>query len=369
MNNTADPLTLLEGYLAQDPGNDGLRGEAFDVALRTGRRDRAKLHLEAGLAQGNDLQAWQLREGHWLMAQRDWPAAEQRLDALLNGPEVPPALECACRCDLALIALRTGHPTRGLERLAPCVQTSQPAQAAAQALWLRLKHHADQIDDLLADARRWDAADQLTPDAAGVASLAALDAGEFAACDAWSRKALMADPRQLEALVSQASLALARQSAQDAKGWLDRALQVHPDDGRAWSAMGFAEMLAGQLMAARSAFERALASMPQHIGTWHGLGWAALLQNDLSGARSAFQQALDLDRNFGESHGGMAVVLARSGDRPSAEAAIEVALRLDRQGMSAHYARAVLDGQAEDPEALQRLASRLLSARQTSNRR
>jgi len=366
MNTTTDPLALLEDYLEQDPRNDALRAEAFETALRIGRWQRAQVHLEAGLAASATALPWRLRQAHLLMAMHDWPASEQLLEELLASPDISSSLDLACRCDLALIALRTGRPDHGLERLAPCANGDEPAHPAVQALWLRLKHHADLVDEMLTDARGWEQAGQLDPEAAGVASLAALDAEDLAACDAWSRKALGSNPRQLEALVSQGSLALARQAANDATGWLDRALAVHPQDGRALTAMGFARMLAGQLNSARTAFEKALAAMPEHIGTWHGLGWTALFDNDLPSARAAFQKALDLDRNFGESHGGMAVVLARSGEREAAEAAIAVALRLDRLGLSAHYAQAVLDGQANDAQALQRLAMRLLSARRTA---
>jgi Tfp pilus assembly protein PilF len=363
MNTNTDALGLLEGYLAQDPRNEGLRAEAFETALRVGRWERAQAHLEAGLADSADALPWRLRQAHLLMARHDWQPAERLLDELLVSADVPAPLDLACRCDLALIALRTGRPGDGLARLAPHATGDEPAQPVVQALWLRLKHHAELVDEVLTDARRWEQAARLDPEAAGVASLAALDAAELASCDAWSRQALVANPHQLEALVSQGSLALARQAADDAMGWLDRALGVHPHDGRAWSAMGFARMLAGNLPAARDAFEKAVAAMPEHIGTWHGLGWVALFENDLAGARAVFQKALDLDRNFGESHGGMAVVLARSGQREAAEAAIAVALRLDRLGLSAHYARAVLDGQADDAQVLQQLATRLLSAR------
>jgi tetratricopeptide (TPR) repeat protein len=368
MSTTAsDPLALLEGYLAQDPHNDGLRAEAFETALRSARTERAEAHLAAGLREGRDPAGWRLRQAHWLMARHDWAEAQAVLQALLAEAGSPLGLQHAVRCDLGLIALRIGQPEQGLEWLRPCLADEKEVpDAAVQVLCLRLKHHAEALDEMVADARRWDAAGALDAQAAGVASLGALDAEDLAACDAWSHQALAAHSRQLEALVSQGSLALARQSANDAKAWLERALQVHPADGRAWSAMAFAEMLAGELHAARAAFERALAAMPDHIGTWHGLGWTALFLHDLAGAQAAFQHALELDRNFGESHGGMAVVLARTGQRAAAEEAVEIALRLDRHGMAAHYARAVLDGQADDSAQLQRLAARLLKARRSS---
>lgn len=359
-------LESLEGYLAQDPGNDGLRAEAFDTALRLGQLDRAALHLGAGLQSGQRAQAWRLRQGHLQMAQRDWPAAVATLTHLLDHGEPPAALVEAASCDLALIALRTGQPDEGLARLAPLMPPQAAPSPPVQVLWLRLKHHSDELGDLLDHAKAWAAAHALTPEAAGVASLAALDAGELTLSQAWSREALTRLPRQLEALVVQGSLALARQAPAEAQQWLQQALQVNPQDGRAWSAWGFAQMLGGDLAAARAGFDRAVEALPEHIGTWHGLGWACVFQGDLAAARLAFEQALALDRNFAESHGGLAVVLAHQGDRTAAEGAVAVALRLDRHCMSAHYAQAVLQGKADDPAHLQRLATHLMAARARS---
>jgi tetratricopeptide (TPR) repeat protein len=366
---TADPLSQLEGYLAQDPGNDGLRAEAFETALRAGQRDRAKVHLDAGLGQGTDPVGWRLREAHWLMAAHEWQQADAVLGSLRDAANLLPALDEAIRGDMALIALRTGQVDAGLAELSAWRSGDKPTPVGLQTTLLRLLHHAGLVEELVEQAKRWEAAGSISPEAAGVASLAALDATDLALADGWSRQALVALPRQLEALVTQGTLALARRSHQDARGWLQRALHVHPTDGRAWSAWAFTDMLAGDLPAARQSFERAVQHLPEHIGTWHGKAWAALAMQDIAAAREDFVHALEMDRNFAESHGGMAVVHARSGDKVAAEESIAIALRLDRTCMSAHYAQAVLDGRADDAEALQQLATRLLAARAQSARR
>lgn len=358
-----DPLDQLEGFLSQDPGNEGLRAETFETALRLGRLDRAAVHLEAGLAAGAHSLAWRLRRAHWHMARRDWTAANTELTSLVGSGDVPAALDEAARHDLALIALRTGEPEIGLAWLAPLAGEGVLPAPTVQALWLRLQHHSADLEALLAQAKVWESAAGLGADAAGVAALAALDANEPDLSIAWARAALSSLPCQMEALVTQGTLALARQQVLEAKQWLQQALQVNPADGRAWSAWAFAEMLAGDLAAARVAFERAMQTMPQHIGTWLGMGWAAILVADWPAARAAFEQALTLDRNFSESHGGLAVVQARQGDRQAAEARIAIALRLDRQCMSAQYAQTVLDGRAGDRAHVQQLATKLLSAR------
>jgi Flp pilus assembly protein TadD len=107
----------------------------------------------------------------------------------------------------------------------------------------------------------------------------------------------------------------------------------------------------------------ALTFIPAHIGTWHGQGWAQVLRRDLAAARRSFQAALELDRNFAESHGALAVVLALEQQEQAARKHIELAKRLDVEGLSARYAEAVLTGEAQDTQAVQRLAQRLLGGR------
>ncbi|MGM9486042.1 tetratricopeptide repeat protein [Ideonella sp. YS5] len=366
-NEPIDALQRLEGFLAQDPGNNGLLMRAFEAALHSGRLERAGAHLEAGMALGKEPLAWRLHHAHWLMARREWQAAADSLDELLSTPDTPPGLADTVRHDLALTCLYRGRGQEGLACLSPLVDPTGAAPAPhLQVVWLRLMHRSNRLDEALDAARRWAAVQQLAPEAQGVAALVALDANDMALSDQWSRAALLHHPRQIEALVSRGSLCLAGQDPQEAKHCLAQALQANPDDGRALSAWAFALMLSGEWPGARESFERALKLMPEHIGTWHGLGWLTLLQGDLEAARSAFDHALAMDRNFAESHGGMAAVLARAGERAAAEGAIEIALRLDRHCLSAHYARAVLDGEAGDAGKLQQLAARLLTARRTS---
>lgn len=364
-------LAQLEGFLAQDPDNDGLRAEAFQTALRLGERDRAQDHLRVGLSSGVNPLAWRLHQAHWLMAAHDWEAARKELSSLEVEAGAPAELVACAIQDQAQIALRQRDAEHGLSLLArvmPNPLTEAPVDPAMQVLWLRLMHHANKLDEAMAAARKWAQARALSVDAAGVASLMALDAEDAVLSRAWADAALAQQPRQMEALVARASIALAEQAPQKSKDLLTVALQLNPDDGRALSTWAFAEMLAGELSQARQTFSRALHNMPEHIGTWHGLGWAALMQDDLPAARAAFDQSLALDRNFAESHGGLASVLARSGDRGGAQAAIEIALRLDRTCLSAHYARAVLDGTANDAQALQKLALRLMAARRERDR-
>jgi len=89
MPSPQDLLAQLERFLEQDPGNDGLRAEAFDTALRGGLRERAEAHLRAGLDSGRGALAWQLRHAHRLMAGHDWQGTKSVLAALHDEPQAP----------------------------------------------------------------------------------------------------------------------------------------------------------------------------------------------------------------------------------------------------------------------------------------
>lgn len=364
MTTIPDSLLRLEGYLRQDPSNPSLLAEAFDVALRSGCTERAASHLEAGLRTGAEPLAWGLRQAHLLMSQHDWRAAQAQLQALRDHPEAPAELRLSAIHDEAYVAMRQGDYARGVTLLAPVVEAEPSApHPAIQALWLRLLHHADDIDKAMQFAASWSTADSLAAEATGAASLAAFDYGDFASSKTWGQQALARMPSNLDALVALGSIALAEQQPDHALALLDKAHRQHPGDGRALSARALAKMSKGDLATARPDFELALRYMPDHVGTWHGLGWLAILQGALAEAKDVFEKALALDRNFAESHGGLAVVLAKMGNRAGAQAGIERALRLDRTCMSAHYAQAVLDGNAQDVDAVQRLASRLMAMR------
>ena len=359
-------LDRLEGYLRQDPDNLSLLADVFDVALQGGLFARAEPHLRHAQALGAAPLAWGMREAHWLLAQHRWDDAEHALTALRATTELPPEGEAALLHDLAYVALQRHEPARGLDWLRPLVEpviAAQPLDDTLQLMWVRLLHRNLQLDEALAWAgARWQS-QQLAAGAAGAASLAALDTSDAPRALAWADFALRHDPRQMEALVARATLALSQNNPGLSRRLLALALQQNPTDGRSLSALGFTDLLERKLDAARASFEAAVLHMPGHIGTWHGLGWTRLLQGYIAGAREAFETALQLDRNFGESHGGVAVVQAMQGEREAAEGSIERALRLDRGSPSAHFAKAVLNGEAGDARKIQRLATRLLAHR------
>lgn len=357
-------LERLEAYLREDPSNPGLLTEAFGAALQCAQWERAAFHLRHAQALQPGNLAWSLREGDLLLAQGQYQLATELLDALLSLDGTPREFTDAVLHNLAWIAFQDGRYQDCADRLTPRLQDlDHPASAALASLWLRALHHAGQLDQAVTWAAAADARQQLPAAAAGVASLAALDADQLERAGQWAARALeqaTPDDRPIEALVTQSSLALARQDAAQARTQARAALQISPRDGRAWSAHAMADLLAGDLPTAVAHFDNALVTMPGHIGTWHGKAWAQLLSSDLQGAQRSFTSALDLDRNFAESHGGLAVALALQGRTEEAQQHIERALRLDAFNLSGRYAQAILGGEIRDLESFQALAKRLL---------
>lgn len=367
---TPDPLQRLqglerlEGYLREDPSNPGLLAEAFEAALQCAEWERAAFHLGHAQALQPGNLAWALREGDLLLAQGRHERAAEVLGRLQTLSGTPPEFADAVLHNLAWIAFQAGQYQACLDQLAGRMQdTRKPAPVALARLWLRALHHAGQVEQAVAWASAAQEQGWLPAAAAGVASLAALDADQLVLAGQWAQSALQQSTpadRPIEALVTQSSLALARQDAQQARTLARSALQISPRDGRAWSAHALADLLAGDLPTALAHFDNALAAIPGHIGTWHGKAWAQLLSSDLQAAQRSFTSALELDRNFAESHGGLAVALALQGHSQEARQHIERALRLDPVNLSGRYAQAILEGEIQDLESFQAFARRLL---------
>lgn len=374
---TRQRLDRLDGFLREDPANNALLIDAFETALSCGEWERARFHLQHGQTLRDEPLAWRLREGDFWLAQQRYDEALEVLKALAHTPAPPPGFNEVLLHNLAFIELRRGRYADCIGRLAPTLESQtgtgqragdQPPAAtrALQQLWLRALHHDGQIDRGMAWARQAEQQGRLDVQAAGIASLIAVDASDFAAAQRWSAASLNeGSPAEhpVESLVTQASIALAARDAGRAAQFADAALQRQPGDGRAWSTRGFGALLANDLAAAQGAFLKAVSAMPQHIGTWHGLGWTQILQGDLDAARGSFDTALALDRNFAESHGGLAVALAMQSQRQAAQEHAELALRLDKANVSGRYAQALLSGEVKDAKDVQRFARRLLGGR------
>lgn len=370
-------LDRLETYLRDDPSNASLLVEAFETALRACQWDRAQFHMRHALALSPDSLAWALREADFWLAQKRHDEALNVLNRLAAVDSPPAGLADAVLHDLALIDFQSKNYARCVSRLeshrqihsldtAPMAgsDTPQGFSLPLAKLWLRALHHTGELDRAIKWVLHLHPQQRSHPEVGGIASLIALDAQRFDIASAWSKAALGRagpDDQPIEAFITQASLALATRDAAKARELAFAALQINPSDGRSWSALAFADLLAGHEAMASQHFERALKAMPEHIGTWHGLGWSQVIQRQMSSARNSFEMALALDRNFAESHGGLAVVLALENNAQGARESAERALRLEPANLSGRFAQAILQGEVSNPQAFERLARRLLS--------
>jgi len=363
-------LDRLEEYLQEDSDNETLLAEAFNTALQCAEWPRAEFHLRHGLALYPESLHWRLRDADFWLAQADFGQASIVLKTLQKLPGQQRSFTDAVLQNLAFIEFQSGRYSACAEVLAERLMADiapaanvQRAPAEMALLWLRANHHENQLDRAIHWTQAFDREHGLSPQIAGVASLVALDAGDLELADRWS--AMVLDPafstdRPIEALVTQASLALASTDAAKALSFSAQALRINPQDGRVLSAHAFAQLLGGQPSAALAYFQKAVSVMPNHIGTWHGQGWAQLVLHDLDAAHTSFEAALALDHNFAESHGALAVVLALQNQAEPANAHIQVAQRLDRGNLSGRFAQAILDGETADARAFEQMARRLL---------
>lgn len=350
-------LERLQNYLKADPDNEMLRVDTFDTAMFAGALQPAEFLAEDALSRGLDANAWRFRLGNVKLAQKRWDEAQSLFEQVQNATGLHPALSH----NLAYIRFMQAEYGDCCEVLRPWMDDTKEPRAHLElaTLWLRAMHRLNHLDEAWQWVSKQLAQADLAPAVAGVASLIALDAGHLPQALRLAEQALAGDAGQMEALVTRASIALAQKDPVLARNLALRAVELNPEDGRVWSVLGLADMLDVKLDLARQHLEKAVAFMPKHIGTWLSLGWVDVLQKELSKARTHFERALSLDRNFGESHGALAVVFAMQGERSSAEQYINLALKLDRESLSARYAQAILNGEASDPQTLQRLIQRL----------
>jgi Flp pilus assembly protein TadD len=360
-----DRLARLDRYLQQDPANPELLADAFETALACAQQDRALGYVEMAERQALDPARWTFRRARLCIARKDLDQAAGLLERLRERAGDHPVLAH----DLGYVRLLQGdfaacrsllQPWLRVGRDEPADTTAPDVQEAVQVLWLRAMHRLHALDEAWEFVSEKSATGDLRPAAQGVASLIAVDRDDFPAARSLADAALAVAGEQVEALVARAMVALALSEPETATKLLQRALERNPEDGRTWSALGFASLQARDLQMAREHLERAVRTLPDHIGTWHALGWTRLLQGDRAGALQAFEQALALDRNFAESHGALGLLLALNGDQVHANHHLDLADRLDRGNLTGRYARALLAGEAGDLKKLNDLAMRLL---------
>jgi tetratricopeptide (TPR) repeat protein len=354
---TSGRLATLERYLEVDPDNATLLADAIDSALAEGALERAELHLTHALALTPNDPFLLARRGNLLLHTAQWEGAAALFAQLLAA-----APNSDLAYNLGYACLRLGRHADAAAALLPY---ADGAPLHAMVLLLRALHNDAQVGLAVALVHAHEA--RFADDVAflAAASLVLTDAGDVHGALRLGEKALAGGVRPLEAVVACATVRLGEGDGTSARGLFEEAVALHPRDGRSWSGLGMASLLARDLDQAAQQLNQALHFMPNHIGSWHALGWCHVFGKDLELADQAFRAALALDRNFGDSHGGVAVVAALRGQREAAQAGIDRALGLDPASLSARYAQMVLTGQADDPERMRALVLRVMASRPT----
>jgi cytochrome c-type biogenesis protein CcmH/NrfG len=364
-------LNRLEGFLVEDPGNESLRVDLFELALATDHHERAEWHVMAALTLCNDQTGWRFRLASLRIAQGRLQEASEILDDLQAKEGAHPiiaynrAVVAFMRkeyqsCSEILSPWVSASPIEGISAAAS-EQLLPENQAYLQILWLRSLHRLGQLEQAWAWIVNQRTRNTLTAAAAGVACLIAVDFDHAEQVEELARLADGHPASRQEVHLSLGTLLLSRNDTMSARHQLEQALALNSSSGRVWSTLGFVDLQDQHADQAVTDFERSVQLMPEHVGTWIGLGWAHLIgHKDLLRSHKAFQTALDLDHNFAESHGCLAVILAAKGRQQEARHHIELADRLSRGNMAARYAEAVLSGEAADAAAMRRLARRLL---------
>lgn len=360
-------VARLESYLNSDPDNNVLLIDAFETALQAGLFSKAEQFLALAQSRQADLAAWQFRASNLYLAQGRLQDAQAILLSLEERLGAHPAISH----NLAYICFQQNDFAGALTILDKVIfqEAGSVIENIGQlpVLWLRCMHRSFRLEEAFNYALQQQGLNRLEDQAAGIASLVAVDMGQMELAASWARQALVTDPDHIEALVANATVALSQKNTDLSRQCLMRALVKNPTDGRILSLLGFTDMYDMKIDQALPNLQKAVVYMPEHIGTHLGLGWLYFIQRDLAAANVEFETALGLDRNFSESHGAVAVIAAMQNQVEKAELHIELALRLDRTNFSAPYARAILSGEAHDVEAVKRLAQRLMKNRFGSN--
>lgn len=355
MSDVMERVTLLQGYLAADPGNTQLACDLIDALFAATDYSEvdaliSSLSLEAQSAAGIQFR----RARCALILGRYGEACDVLRGLIASGQE-----NVALWHDLAFSQLCLRQTADATQTLVDAEQRfGTNAELAIVAARVALMD-----GDFPRAHAALDRALALAPahaTALGLRALTCLDSGDNDAGLKAADACLVVHPDQHEALLVAGTLALWRQDLVNADRYYQRVLTRHPNSGRALSGYGQSLMLRNELPAAITQLEHAVVAMPDHIGTWHALAWAQLLQGDIDAAETSYQRAYDLDRNFADSHGGLALIDALKGRSDAAEQSIKRALRLNPQCVTARYAKSLLLSDSGQNEEADRLMSELV---------
>lgn len=353
-------LQRLEKYLQQDPQNFALLTDALDTALSAGNLPSAQQYLGRALElEPQNVFLLHSQATLWISLRR-YPEAQALLQQLIEAGATAPTV----RFNLGYAMYRQGRFNEA-EQVFASIGSDADAPPETASMRLRCLHHAGDLDQALAYLDQLDETALLTGSTSGVASLVCLDEGREEQAERLATAALMKNPNQLEALITQASLALGNRDATTAAQVFSRVLEISPNEGRAHSGLGFAGLLSLNLSQAEAAFTTAKTYMPMDIGVWQGAGWCYFMLGQLDKARSDFEAALALAPDYAEIYGSLAMLDVVEKRPEAAQDRIRTARHYDPDCVTAQYAEDWLNGKTEIPEQTKTFVQDLLFRKAT----
>jgi tetratricopeptide (TPR) repeat protein len=355
----SDQLKRMLGYLEQDPNNIRLHFDTIDLCFNENQLD----HADQVLAAAN--QVWFDHPGVLnrlaiAALRRNKPAqAAIELDTIVAAGQA----DAPVRYNLGYASYLVGDYAKARAALEPALADADKVPAIAPIYVLTLQQLGE-TDAAIAYAERRLASQPNDAELQGVLALLYLDnEKDMEACRRYAAAALKNNPSHPMALVTASALSLMDEQPVQALQLAEKVVKRNPQDGRAWSAAGLAQMNLLNFPAARQALENAARLMPGHIGTWHALAWVQLLQNDTAGADASFNKARDIDRNFGETQGGLAVTAFLRGEKDKSKTLMDRARRLAPKGMTVMYLKLLELQEQGDQEAVRKFLEDTLKKR------
>ena len=304
-------------------------GEDIDVRQQLGRLyvrqeryDEARAALDLALAQDSTLAESHRLLGLLHLAERRYPealAAFRRTLAL-----DPHLIEAHYNLSSALLGL--GQPTQAQAALA---RFEALATHAAQIAHLRrqLDTDSDHRETRLQLAHHYR---QMGRDDDALTHY---------------RAALLADPTNLEALISLSGLLLARGEDQEVLELCRRGISRHPEDVRTSKlhfTCGYVYMRRNQYQEARTAFEHALALDSSSATAWNNLGHVQLSLGEEAAAQRALKAAIAADSTLADAHYNLGSLFLQKGQLYRAQRAYRAALAADSTFARTYYALATV---------------------------
>jgi tetratricopeptide (TPR) repeat protein len=351
-------LEQLLGYLATDPANKTLAGEAAGVALSGGQPTVAMEILDA-VAKLVPLDGSLTNlTGLAALQSHDYDRATKTFQELLD--QQPHSQEL--RYNLAFSTSRQNDIEAALNLLDEATTQSLPQAALLKVQLLHFQGHFEGAMESVKIAL-----ERYPNDVAllGIASVLAMDLEDIPFARTCAQRSIslyqagtLGNP---DALTTIGYLTLDDGDVTSAVGFFENAIVASPFAPRAWIGKGLTRVMTGDYAVAAKDITKGAQMFKDHLGSWIAAGWAHVLNKDLVAARTIFERTLALDGTFSESHGSLGVIELMEGNLEAAKALAARALRLDRQSFSGALVTSMLLSSGGNSEAANKIMERALT--------